>query len=242
MFSKSKYCLFILIVCASVSIGQLKSIETYSTYSIALTKLNEIDKADAVGGGLSVKYEITENLKIGLEGGFKLFSISQPGQLEKFGWQFWNDRYSNTIQSNLNATELNLSVNITSTQKVDVIPVMIAGYYDFKISDNFLITSSIAGGAYFYTRRMYVVENWGKYFPEEDYTFEYSYRNFAPSKRGNPLVGKAGLDFSYQITEGFNLIAGGAYTYIIPTEGKLGYDNFIMENELEIKLGLTFNY
>lgn len=237
-----KYLLFVSCAISTNIYAQLSDIELYSTYSIALTKLNEIDKADAVGGGLKIKFEVTDNFDLGLEGGYKLFSVSQPGQLEKFGWRFWNERYSNTIQSNLNATELNLSVNITSTQKVDVIPVLLSGYYSLNISDDFKVTPSIGAGFYFYTRRMFVVENWSRFFPEENHTFEYSYRNFAPSKKGNPLVGKATLDLYYSVSKGFKLFAGGGYLYVLPTEGSLGYDNFILENEFEIKAGLTFIY
>ncbi len=57
----------------------------------------------------------------------------------------------------------------------------------------------------FYTRRMFAVENWSKYYPEAHYTFSYSYRNFAPNKKGNPLFLNGRLNIEYKLYETLNL-------------------------------------
>jgi hypothetical protein len=232
----------IIIIFFSVELfAQLQSVSIFTDYSIAPSKRLQITDADAVGGGVKIKFLIAENMAININAGYKLYSISEPDVLNKWGWIFWTERYYNKIVSDINA-DPNLSVEIAAIQKMDLIPFYLSFSYDYSVAEKILITPSLGSGVYFYTRRMYAVENWSKYFPNADYTFSYSYRNFAPIKKGNPFYAKGELNIQYQLFEKLSLFTNFQYTYIIPTEGKFGYDSFPLENEVSITFGLAIYY
>lgn len=237
---KKMFFLFMFLTLVQVNYAQLKSINIFSDYSTALSKRLNVNAASAVGGGAEVQYDLGKNFSISLEGGYKLYSISQDNQLIAWGWDFWNNRYSNKIKSDLQADK-NLSVVINSSQKLGIIPVLLHANYSYNFSDKISLTASLGGGVYFYTRTLYVIEQWSKKFPSENYTFTYSYRNFAPEKKGNPFVVSAGLNLSYEFIDAFSLIAGFDYTSIFSGSGS-GAKNFLFNNEINTKLGIIFSY
>ncbi|HRI48102.1 MAG TPA: hypothetical protein PK559_13425, partial [Ignavibacteriaceae bacterium] len=63
-----------------------------------------------------------------------------------------------------------------------------------------------------------------------------------PSKNGNPLVVYGGINLGYLLNDAFRIDASLNYTHILKTEGKLGYDNYIFNNYISTKLGITFQY
>lgn len=223
------------------ALAQLKSVTAFADYSFASAKRLTIDNADAVGGGIIIKYKIAGNLNIGLTGGYKLYSLNEPDVLNTWGWIFWTDRYYNKIISDL-AADPNLSVEIGAVQKMDLIPVILFAEYGFDLGGDIILTPSAGGGVYFFNRRMYAVENWTKRFPSADYSFNYQFRNFAPSKSGNPFLITSGLEIKYLLFETLSLFGSAGYVYIIPTEGSLGYDEFPFENEFSFKFGFVIKY
>lgn len=233
--------LFTILLISTLAEAQLKSVTAFTDYSYAPAKRLSITNADAVGGGIKVKYSVWDNLNIGITGGYKLYSLNEPDVLNNWGWQFWTDRYYTKIVSDL-AADANLAVEIGAVQKMDLIPVILFAEYDLEITDKFYVTPSVGGGVYFYTRRMYAVENWSKRFPAANYTFHYSFRNFAPAKKGNPGFVFSGLDFEYRLFEIMSVYSSVNYNYIIPTEGSMGFDAFPFENELSFKLGIVIKY
>ncbi len=238
-----KILLFItgIILLSGFSFAQLKSVTVFTDYSYAPTTRLEITNADAVGGGVKVKFAVWDNFNLGFIGGYKLYSLREPDVLNTWGWIFWTDRYYNKIVSDL-AADPNLSVEISAVQKMDLMPVVLFAEYDFELADNFIVTPMVGGGIYFYTRRMYAVENWSKYFPGADYTFNYSFRNFAPAKKGNPVFAKSGLDLQYRLFETMSIYSSINYIYIIHTEGSMGYNVFPFANEVSLKLGIVIKY
>lgn len=228
-------------VYALIAFGQLKSITAHSDYSVALSKRLEITKADAVGGSVKAKFMVWENFSIGLNAGYKLYSLSEPDVLNSWGWNFWSERYYNKIVSDLKA-DPNLSVEISGIQKMDILPVGIDFNYEFDLLDNLLITPSVGGGIYFFTRRMFAQESWSKNFPSANYVFNYSFRNFAPSKKGNPVYINSGLSIEYKLFQVMNIYSAFNFNYMIPVKGRMGFDVFPFSDELTIKLGISINY
>ncbi len=238
---KIKYTLILSFIIACAVSAQVISVEAYSDYSSALSLKTRTREADAVGGGIKIRLFDFKPFNLYISGGYRLYSLSEEDQLYGWGWRFWNDRYSDKIDSDLRA-DPNLSADISSFQKMDLIPVLIGLDYNVNLNDKVKIIPSASAGIYFYTRRLYVVEEWSKYFEDEDYTFSYSYRNFAPRKSGNPFVINAGIDAEYSLSEGFSFYSGLVYNSILPTEGSLGYDDFPFKSSFSLKLGLTIVY
>lgn len=221
--------------------GQIESISFYTDYSSAFSTRLQVTRADAVGGGVKIKFTVADNFSININSGYKLYSINEPDVLNNWGWVFWTDRYFPKIVSDLNA-DANLSVNIYAVQKMDLIPLSVSFGYDFIPLDKLIITPTAGAGVNFFSRRMYAVENWSKYFPDADYFFSYSYRNFAPAKKGNPFFVNGEVNIQYRLYDSFSLFTNVRYTHIIPTEGSFGYDGFPVENEISLALGLAIYY
>lgn len=238
---KNLFYISFLISLLSISNAQVKSIHLTGDYSSALNKRLEITKADAVGALVTVEINLFDNLNINFTSGYKLYSLNEPNVLQSWNWDFWTMRYYPKIISDLN-TDPNLSVEIGAVQKMDLIPIILLFSYDLKFIDDLTFSPSLGGGIYFYTRRMFATENWSKKFPDANYTLTYSYRNFAPDKKGNPVFAKVGLDITYNLLNYLDLIASTYYTKVIETNGKMGYDMFPFDNELSINFGLSFKY
>lgn len=233
--------ILIFICITGISFPQLKSISILPDYSFAPSKRLEITRADAVGGIVNVRFNLIDNLNLSLKGGYKLYSLNEPDVLATWNWQFWSDRYYNRIVSDLNA-DPNLSVEIGTVQKMDLIPVSLIFDYKIDISQRIAVSPSAGGGVMFFTRRMYAVENWSKFFPEANYTFSYSYRNFAPDKKGNPFFISAGLLLEYNLFKTLNIFGASHFNYIIPADGSMGYDEFPFSSELSFNLGISILY
>lgn len=228
-----------LFFCAQVT-AQIKSVNIYTDYSTALNKIIGVNKADAVGGGAKVKFILSENFCFGFTGGYKLYSIAQPNDINNWGWIFWTERYYSKIISDL-AADPNLSVVITSVQKMDLIPFSFFVEYELPVAENLIFSPSAEWGIYFYTKRLYAIETWSKYFPAENYSFTYSYRNFAPRKYGSPMFAKLNLDLEYRIGETIGISGSIGYSHPL-LSSKASENNFPLKSELSLGLGLTIIY
>ena len=133
---KFQLILFAFLLVYSNNFAQLQSISVFGDYSSALSTRLQITEADAVGGGVEIKFLIADNLAINVNGGYKLYSLSEPDVLNNWGWVFWTERYYPKIVSDLNADQ-NLGVQISATQKMDLIPISVSISYDFLPIDKF---------------------------------------------------------------------------------------------------------
>ena len=221
--------------------AQLKSVNVFMDYSFSPSKRLQITNADAVGGGVKVKFKVVDYFSIIINSGYKLYSLREPDVLNNWGWRFWTERYYNKIVSDLNA-DPNLSVDISAVQKMDLMPFSIDLNFELPYSDKLVFSHSIGFGVYFYARRMFAVETWSKYFPDADYTLKYSYRNFAPDRKGNPLFIRSSNEIKYKLFNDLNLFMQINISSVIPTKGSMGYDSFPLHNEISFALGISIMY
>lgn len=238
---KKIFLLSLFISFSFISFAQLQSISLFSDYSFAGKKNLEITRADAVGALVQLKFNVYENFGFSIISGYKLYSLNEPDVLRTWDWDFWTNRYYPKIVSDLRA-DPNLSVEIGAIQKMDLIPLILFLNYDFILFDDLKITPSAGAGVNFYTRRMFATETWTKKFPQANYSFTYSYRNFAPDKKGNPVFAKFGLSFSYNLLSYLDITASSSYSKIFETKKSMGYDTFPFDSEFSINLGISFKY
>lgn len=225
----------------SLSLAQLQTITLFSDYSFAGKKNLEITKAVAVGALVQLKFNLYENFGFSVISGYKLYSLNEPDVLKTWDWDFWTNRYYPKIVSDLKA-DPNLSVEIGAVQKMDLIPLIVLFNYDFLLFEDLKITPSAGAGVNFYTRRMFATETWTKKFPQANHSFTYSYRNFAPDKKGNPVFAKFGLIFTYNLLSYLDLSASSSYSKVFETKKSMGYDTFPFDSEFSINLGISFKY
>lgn len=242
---KSKILLIVLLTnffyCFSYSQIHLSSIAFYTDYSYPIKKRLLVKKIDAVGGGVDISFSIFKNIELAISGGYSLFSLQQDSAIQQWNWRFYTERYAAIIRDNLRS-DSSLAAYLNPIQKMDLMPVQFSMKGNFNLLKSFYFKPQLGAGIYFYTRRLYLEEVWRKKFDELNYTFEYSYRNFASNKYGNP-IGVFGLvEFDYQPSEIFSVGTAFGYYYFFRTPKKFGYDNLPINDYFNFKIFLTFLY
>ena len=219
--------------------AQFRSAAIFGQYSEPVTKRLGVTDAHAWGGGVELRYDITESIGINLTGVYEYWWIEQPDALDQWNWDFWIQRYEGIVEANL-ASDPNLSATLTPEVVMEAIPVTLSASFEFEPLEDLRIRPYAGGGIYFYTKKMYLHEEWGKYFPDADYTLTYNYLNFAPPKEGKPFLGLAGVEASYRLTSMIEV--AGAVHYMQILGKNRGYDEMPMEDALSVRLGLGFVY
>lgn len=240
----------VFISCINLNAQIIKSIEAYSDYSFALNRFGapkqylnsnlKITRAEALGGGVKANFKVSDSYYIGVSFGYQLYTIDQDSSLEKWNWLFWDIRYKGIVSSL--KTDPALSGILRPIQKLDLMPLFLTFNAEYKPIPQLSINPSVGVGVAFYTRRLYLEETWQKKFDQLNYTFGYTYRNFAPNKTGNPFGFSAGANIAYEFIEGFKIHSELDYVQFIKTPGSAGSADFPLERIINIKLGLTFLY
>ncbi len=228
-------------VAASSAFGQIHSVQFFGNYSAALGKRIHVTKATSFGGGAEVRFQIGGGVYLNLSGGYERYSIDQDSALARWNWRFWNERYSGIVRENL-TTNPSLSATLTPVQFMEAIPIMLTVGTEFMLSESFIVRPALGGGAFFFTRSLYLDEQWQKRFDSQNHTFEYRYQNFASDKKGNPLIVAGQVEMGYLFAEGFSFDASVRYVHVLSTPGKFGYNDVPLSGALSVLLGISFLY
>lgn len=235
---------------SGVSNAQLQSVKFFGNYSYALkdyTTNSYIDgnkkvvSADAVGGGLEVKYHLLDRFHLAVQAGYGLYAIHQDSALERWEWRFWETRYKGNVRDALKS-DTSLSATISTIQKMDTYPVFLVLNFEFFDSPQFAFDAEYGIGLIFFTRRLFLEETWRKKFPQVGYQVEYSFQNFAPSRVGNPVASFVGANATWKISELFGLTGSARYVHVYDTGSEFNYNDFPLRRALDVKLGLTIYY
>ena len=226
---------------SQTALGQFRSATVFGSYSSALTKRLGVTEALGWGGGLELQFDLTESFGISLTGMYEYLWIDQPDALDQWNWDFWIQRYRGIVQANL-ASDPNLSATLTPDVAMEAIPVYLSGSFRLEPLSGVQLRPYVGAGIYFYTKKLYLLEEWNKYFPDVDYTLTYDYHNFAPPKTGNPFLAVAGLDVSGGLFDLLEIAGGVRYLHVLGSGGSRGYGEMPMENSLSVRLGIGFVY
>jgi hypothetical protein len=219
--------------------SQLSSIDINGSFSTAGSLKYAVTKANGFGGGIDVSVKVFNNFYLTASAGYQSYSIDQDSALTQWQWYFWDNRYYGSIRADLTDTA-KYSLVVTPNQGINSVPVSFKIGYEAKIGD-FSVRPYVGAGILFFSRWFYVEESWTKKLTKLDNTFNYSYRNFAPSKQGNPIMLLGGLSLSYPLFDYIGVKGEFNYTHFVETEG-MGYSELPFSNNLNFKLGLSFSY
>ena len=221
--------------------GQVHSVAFYGSYAYATSTRLDVDYARAWGGGVRLRLGIADPVQLGITGGYEQYAIQQPDELNRWNWKFWDERYEGIVRDNL-ASDTTLRASFDTVQTMELFPVLLTVEVVLAPFGDLTIRPSVGAGFLFYTKKLYLEETWSRSYSQIDYTFQYSYRNFANTKSGNPLAAVAGLEVSYRLGDLLSLDAGAYYRGVIATPGSLGYDELPYTSALSLTLGFSLMY
>jgi hypothetical protein len=221
--------------------AQLQAVKPFADYTTALSKRLGITSAHAWGGGLQLQYALSDLLSLCLTGGYSYYEIEQPDAIEQWNWKFWVDRYRGIVASNL-ASDPALSATLTPEQVLEATPLSVELAVTVPLVEGLAVSGSAGGGIFFFTRKLYIHEEWRKRFEAANYDFQYDYLNFANPKPGSPwyLAGQAEL--RYALSKDFEATIGGTFAQIVRTKGRRGYDHMAFRSAAGVRLGLNILY
>ncbi|MGE5402142.1 MAG: hypothetical protein ACM3S2_17220 [Ignavibacteriales bacterium] len=244
-----------LLFCSALY-GQVNSVTFSAGSANTFSKRSDlqISSVKGYGGDLEVRFDAYSQFRISFTGGYSVFSVDQNmyAMFSEWNWRYWkryfgdiNDpnfsKSTQWVQSILKDSSYKASFN--PVQKMDVFPVFLTCSYEIDLADDFAARPYLGAGVLFYSKRLYVEENWKKVFSDLDnYVYGYSYRNMSENVTGNPYAALAGFDAIYKMNDLLNLNLGIKYAYVFRTKGKYGYDDFPVKDIFSARFGITFNY
>jgi len=221
--------------------AQFHAVRVLGDYSAGLWRRLSTTRVEGWGGGLELRYQLTPVFGINLQAGYALFSIDQPDAIERWKWDFWIERYKGNIQATLQS-DPNLSAILTPQQVLEATPLALTLSAEIPVVDRLIVGGYGGAGIYFFTKKLYIKEEWKKYYPEADYAFSYSYLNFANPKPGNPWTLLGGLEARYQLSQLFEVSGIMRGNYMIRTKGRRGYEQLPFRYLLSGSVSLTILY
>lgn len=252
--------LIILFFCTGRSFPQFRinsvSFNGIYTEGVTLNKALNIENTNGFGGELSLKFNVTDKLRLNIDAGYQDLSVDQEihSLFREWNWRNWK-RYFGDINDTNKANFTNKYVQIllkdtatykgtfTPVQRLKSFPIIMTASYEVNLTEQLSVSPFLGGGVIFYTKKLYVEESWEKYFPElNNYVFKYSYRNFAPEIYGNPLLAAAGMTVQYNLGEYFAFTAGAKYVHMIDTGRFLNYKEFPVKSLFSARFGISFLY
>jgi len=222
---------------------RLKAVKLYTSYChhIELESGQQLNSVNGIGFGLAVTFKINRFFAIGLDGGYSDLKIDQDDAVANWDWGFWNRFYGNYARD-LQQRDPNYVANFTPNQRLHLIPVHLFAEARLPMGSFFTPYLNFGGGVYFYERNLSLREQWQKYFPQIDYTFQYEFDNFANVRKGNVFGLRFGIGGSFSLSKHFGIDMNGKYHYVGRLKDYGNYENFPMKSWIELGIGMKFLY
>ena len=222
---------------------RLEAVTIYTSYChhLKLESGAQLNSINGLGMGLALNFQINRFLNIGLDGGYSDLKIDQDDAVKNWDWGFWNRFYGNYVKD-LQQRDPNYVATFTPNQRLYLIPIHLFIECRFPRLSFFTPYLNFAGGVYFYERNLSMREEWKKYFPQIDYTFQYEFDNFANVRRGNVFGLRVGIGGSFSVSKHFGIDINGRYHHIGRLKDYGNYENFPLKSWIEFGIGAKFLY
>lgn len=246
--------LLLLLLLPVLLVAQVQSV-TFTGLGAASLLQKDVVKVSAVagiGGMVTVNAALHGGFSLLVSAGYQDLLVTQDefAMFAEWNWRSWKRYFGDITDRNFaNATQWvqtvlkdsNYSAAFTPTQRMDVMPILLEAAYTAEVS-RITLQARAGAGVLFYARRLYVTEAWSKKFRSVGYTYEYSYRNMAEPRYGNPLAVSAGLNSAWQLSEYFSITGEIRWLYILNTGQRFNYYSFPARGLLNVGFGAAFLY
>ncbi len=243
---KALFTIFFLTTITVAAFSQSQRLEAVTVYSsyhhhLKLASGAQLNAVDGFGAGLSLSFRINKFIAIGLEGGYSDLKIDQDDAVKNWDWGFWNRFYGNYVKD-LQQRDPNYVATFTPNQRLYLISIHL--FIETRIPRLSFFTPylNFAGGVYFYERNLSMREEWKKYFPQIDYTFQYEFDNFANVRKGNVFGLRIGIGGTFSLSKYFEIDMNAKYHHISRLKDYGNYEHFPLKSWIEVGIGLKFLY
>jgi hypothetical protein len=237
--------------------AQVQSVNFVGAYGTTFSTNSDwkVESVKGYGGDVQVKINLQGNWKLGINAGYRVFSVKQDNfaLFAEYNWKYWQRYYGNINDPNFkNATQWvqlllkgdsTYSASFEPVQDMDVFPVAVNICYEFSPVKNLVLRPYLGTAILFYQKRLYINETWSRKFADADnYVYSYSFRDMDTYVVGNPLAGQAGFEAEYQLNDLVKLTAGAEYYALYGKKFGAGYSDFPMKDMFSAQLGIMLLY
>lgn len=209
-------------------------IEVNGHYLMAGSMRDAVSKSSGPGTSAVIHFRAPGALGIAVAAGLHRLDIDQREAIERWDWGYWELQWENETDILLRSPDYEArQVPVQSA-------VLISGALMPTLNlDHGRITAQLAVGpsVTYFARRLYLDEQWQRYYPDADHTFEIAFRNYAEDRTGAEIGGDARVSAAYRVSSLFDLTAGIYYRRLFRESAQLPLNDFI-----GAQLGLAFTY
>jgi hypothetical protein len=167
--------------------------------------------------------------------GLDRLDIAQDDVIPRWDWAYW-ERYYQRESSDL------LDLPTYEAQQIPVQEALMVGAAVMPALnlERGALTVQLAGGPSitYYSRRLYLDEEWTRHYPEIDFSFGMHFRNYAEDKTGYEFGADARFGAGYRVSRIVTLMAGLNYRHLFADDAtQLPLNDFVA-----LQLGVAFKY
>jgi hypothetical protein len=233
-----------LLMCGLIVIGPVGDvlaqhsparIQFTTQYTMASSLDDAVTSANGLGFGMMADWRPTRFVGAIVHVGLDRLDIAQDDAIPRWDWAYW-ERYYQRESSDL------LDLPTFEAQQIPVQEALMVGAAlmpAFNLERGALSVQLAAGPSItYYSRRLYLDEEWTRHYPEIDYSFDMHFRNYAEDKTGYELGADARLGAGYRVSRIVTLTAGLSYRHLFADDAsQLPLNDFAA-----LQLGVAFKY
>jgi len=195
----------------------LSELKIETGYSSGTGRTDAIQQVDGIGATVEFAWKLTSNLKFGLSAGYVYYNVNEDSALYTWNWDYYNRLYRGTLSEYRNNP--NYAVDVNPEQYLKLKPVQLSLQWSPTTLLGISPRINLAGGVAHYRRKLWLNEDWQKYFeipaaPDStyEYTFEYSFHNYAQAKSSWVLATSGQLAFDIGLSKHFGMSIFGKFS------------------------------
>lgn len=223
----------------------LSELKVETGYTAGNGNIAAINQVRGIGTTVGFAWNILPKIRFGLSGGYFYYNVKEDSALYTWNWDYYQRLYSGSL-SEFRANP-NYDVSTLTKQYLKLKPVQISVQWTPVSFHGITPRLQLAGGVAHYERKLWLNEDWKKHFEitnaqdsTYNYTYEYSFHNYANAKKGWVGIVTGQLAFDVGLSKNFGLsIFGNFSTY---SKFRQDSEDFPLVNTYQLGAAIRFLY
>jgi len=216
----------------------LQRIELAMLANSGLPARNSITRVRGLGFKASAEWQLWSKWSMAVASSHFYMDIQQNDPVIHWNWPYWQKIYGGTI-AEIRSKEM-YQVKLKPVQRLQYKPCAVTIKRNFTLMKNWDLSLSLGGGMLWFQRKLWLNEDWDKYFANLDYTFEYNFRNYAQTKSGWLALVTFSPTIEYRLNKNLTVYSGFTGCYYF--RNRQAAQNFPLVGSIVWSSGIGINY